>query len=145
MLPSLLWPLARPWLAARMLPEELARATVQVVRIGPVALIGAPADLASSVGLPLIEAARKLGLRVFFVSMADDWIGYVMRQEEYLELEYKETTQFHGADVGALLTAVYQRLIDQLAERVRLESRFSLGHSASPSETSNSGSESVPN
>jgi hypothetical protein len=109
----------REWLARRLLPGGLDRATVQVVRIGPVALLGAPADLASSVALPLLERARRLGMEVLFVSMADGWIGYVMEEAEYRDSDYKEASQLHGPQSGPLFTAVYTGVIDWLASRSR--------------------------
>ena len=108
---------ARPWLVRRVLPADLGQATVQVVRIGSAVLIGAPSDLASSVGLPLLARARRLGLAASFVSMADDWIGYVMTENEYFNVDYKSKTQFHGPQSGPVFSAVYQRLIEDLAQR----------------------------
>ncbi len=108
---------ARPWLVRRVLPPDLDQATVQVVRIGSAVLIGAPSDLATSVALPLLAQARRRGLAVSFVSMADDWIGYVMTEDEYLNVDYKAKTQFHGPQSGPIFSAVYERLIEELAQR----------------------------
>jgi hypothetical protein len=108
---------ARPWLAHRVLPADLDQATVQIVRIGSAVLIGAPSDLATSVGLPLLAQARRLGLAASFVSMADDWIGYVMTEDEYLNVDYKSKTQFHGPQSGPVFSSVYQQVIETLARR----------------------------
>lgn len=114
----------RPWLAARLFPEDLNRGVVQVLRIGPVAIVGAPADLASSLALPLIESARSRGVELLFVSMAEQWIGYLMRHEEYEGIDYKATSQFHGPQAGTLFSFVYSELIDALVERGALDSRL---------------------
>lgn len=108
---------ARPWLTNRLMPAHMEETVIQVVRIGNVILFGAPADLAGTVALPLMRRAEDLGLKVLFVSMADDWIGYVLRDSEYRDLDYKETTQFHGPHSGTLFEAAYSRLIDGLAAR----------------------------
>lgn len=136
----------RPWLADPLFPDHLSRTVVQVLRVGSVAILGAPSDLASSVALPLIERARRSGLRVQFVSMADDWIGYVMQESEYLDVGYKETSQFHGPQVGPLFSALYERLIEWLAERAAADSasRVDPSEERIDSEQINSVSESVP-
>jgi hypothetical protein len=108
---------ARPWLIRSIMPPGLESATVQVIRVGSVALIGAPADLATSLGLPLLEEAGELGLRASFVSMADDWIGYVLTEDEYNGENYKARAQLHGPQAGPGFAAVYRRLIEGLATR----------------------------
>ena len=107
----------RDWLVSPLFPDDLTQTVVQVARLGPVALVGAPADLASSLALPLLERAESRGLEMLFVSMADDWIGYLMEEREYLESDYKEPSQFHGPSSGPLFIDVYDRLIDWLADR----------------------------
>jgi hypothetical protein len=114
---------ARPWLVRRVMPPDLEQATVQVIRIGSIALIGAPADLATSVGLPLLEEAWKLGLQASFVSMTDDWIGYVLTEDEYHHEDYKTRSQLHGPRAGPIFASVYTRLIDALWRRDQLNPR----------------------
>ena len=110
------WVLRR-WLARRLFPRALDSAAIQVVRLGSLVLIGAPADLSTSLAAPLIERARRRGLTVYFVSMSDGWVGYLMRASEYRDVDYKPVAQLHGPQAGELFRRVYERLIDRLADR----------------------------
>lgn len=101
----------RDGLAGLLLPDHLETARIQIARIGPVLILGAPCDLATSVGLPILEAAKRRGFIPFFTSMAEDWIGYVLTEQEYRTAPYKAREQMHGAVSGPFFREIYLRVL----------------------------------
>ena len=102
--------------AARLLEEDLSVTRIQVVRLGPVLWIGVPCDLSASIGMPVLEQARKAGFVPVIMSMSNEWIGYVLTEEEYREASYKSTSQLHGPLTGPLFRALLLRVVDRLAQ-----------------------------
>ncbi len=104
----------RDGLAGRLLPDHFDTARIQIARIGPVLILGAPCDLATSVGLPILDEAKRRGFFPFFTSMAEDWIGYVLTEQEYRTAPHKTREQMHGAVAGPLFREIYLRVLAHL-------------------------------
>jgi hypothetical protein len=105
----------RDAVAESLLEEDLAVTSLHVVRLGPLLLFGVPCDLSASIGLPVMEYARERGFVPVILSMSNEWIGYVLTEQEYREGSYKASSQLHGPLSGPLFRAVMLRVIDRLA------------------------------
>ena len=111
----------RPWLARGLFPDLLEGCAVQVMRLGPLSLVGTPTDFSSSLGLPLLASARAEGVELLLVSMAEEWVGYVLPEDEYLDVAYKVYSQLHGPQSGPLFEQVLEQLVEWLADRTSEE------------------------
>lgn len=116
-------PRPHPNFAARnSLPAPLAQTLVErfappsgaviAVRLGGVAWIGVPCELASVPGLRIMDAARHLGIDVpLVVSFANEWMGYVVTPEQYDAGEYEATLSFYGPGMAEhVVSAAVQAL-----------------------------------
>lgn len=100
---------------AAMLVERFAPpgGEVTVVRLGPVAWIGVPCELASVPGLRITEAARRQGIETpLLVSFVNEWMGYVVTPEQYDRGEYEATLSFYGPGMA-------QRLVSSAVSALR--------------------------
>ncbi len=116
-------PRPHPNFAARnSLPEPLAEmlvprfappsGEVTVVRLGGVAWVGVPCELASVPGLRIMDAARRQGIETaLVVSFANDWMGYVVTPEQYHAGEYEATLSLYGPGMAErVVSAAVQAL-----------------------------------
>ncbi|HET6950102.1 MAG TPA: neutral/alkaline non-lysosomal ceramidase N-terminal domain-containing protein [Acidimicrobiales bacterium] len=105
-------PLQRLVLPLRSFPRVVP---VQVVRVGPVALVGLPFELTTETGRR-IEAAvgaatRGHGVdRVVVTSVANEYAGYCTTAEEYGEQRYEGGHTLYGPTSQAFFTAAAARL-----------------------------------
>lgn len=119
-------PRPHPNFAARnSLPEPLAAMLVErfappsgevtVVRLGPVAWIGVPCELASVPGLRIMDAARRQGIETpLVVSFANDWMGYVVTPEQYDAGVYEATLSFYGSGTAQRVVSAAVRAMRAL-------------------------------
>jgi neutral ceramidase len=120
-------PRPHPNFAARnSLPEPLAEMLVQrfapprgevtAVRLGNVALVGVPCELASMPGLRIMDAARRQGIEVpLVVSFANDWMGYVVTPEQYGAGEYEATLSFYGPGMAERVVSAAVQAVTAIA------------------------------
>ena len=117
-------PRPHPNFAARnSLPEPLAATLVErfappsgeviVVRLGSVAWIGVPCELASLPGLRIMDAAKRQGIEnPLVVSFVNEWMGYVVTPEQYDAGEYEATLCLYGPGTAErVVSAAVQALI----------------------------------
>jgi hypothetical protein len=86
------------WLGRRMVDDD---ATLSVVRAGPLAVFGAPCDLASTLGGELKAAARSRGDTPLVAGFANDYVGYCMPESFYTSGQYEAELMFNGPSTGA--------------------------------------------
>ncbi len=84
-------------LPARAMAHLVERANIdrwriQGMALGPICLVGTPADLGVSIALAAKEEARRLGFsHPFAASQCGGYIGYLHRREDYRKKPGKET------------------------------------------------------
>lgn len=77
------------------------RAHVIVVRMGRVALIGIPGEPTVAVGARIERVAKAAGVDLpVVVSLANEWLGYILANEEYDAGGYEATLAFHGPELA---------------------------------------------
>ncbi len=90
-------------------------ATLTVIAIGPVLLMGVPCDFSAELGLTLKSYAREKGFRPLVVGFANDYIGYCLPERWYRTQAYEAMLAFNGPRTGELLVETLKQMIDQLA------------------------------
>jgi Neutral/alkaline non-lysosomal ceramidase, N-terminal len=102
----------------RRLPVWVGRAmldgttSIQVVRIGPVLLLGVPCDLGAEIGLALKRYARSRGFEALVVGFANDYIGYVISDKYYPWPTYEAFMSFNGPYMEDFMTGALKKTIE---------------------------------
>lgn len=86
--------------------EALPRtAEIQVFRIGPVALAGLPGEPILEVGKAVQQRVAEQGFEhVVVVSLANDYLGYIVNEKEYAHGGYEvDSRSYYGPGLGAFV------------------------------------------
>ena len=103
------------WLGRRLVDDD---ATLSVVVAGATVFLGAPCDLAASLGARLKEAAGRRGLQPHVVGFACDYIGYCVPESLYRGArQYESSMAFNGPKAGELVVDRLIHMLDDMAER----------------------------
>ncbi len=81
------------------------RAEIQILRIGPAAIVGLPGEPIMEVGQAVRQAVERQGLEhVLVAGLANDYIGYLVNEKEYAHGGYEvESRSYYGPGLGAFL------------------------------------------
>lgn len=101
-----------PGWASRHLADD--DATLSVVLIGNTAWLGAPCDLASTLGRQLKQEAEKRKLQPVIIGFASDYIGYCLPEAQYRTGQYEALMAFNGPKAGELTVQRLISLLDKL-------------------------------
>lgn len=91
-----------------------AETILQTIRIGPILLIGIPADLSVVLGGKIKAHAREQGMEAIIVGFANDYIGYLLPHDLYRTDAYEARMSFHGPQMGEYLVELVDRMIDRM-------------------------------
>ena len=82
-------------------------AEVQLLRIGPVALVGLPGEPILAVAQAVRQSVQAAGVeRAVPVGLANDYIGYIVNEREYAHGGYEvESRSYYGPGLGAFVAA----------------------------------------
>jgi hypothetical protein len=88
--------------ATEALPRK---AEIQMLRIGPAALVGLPGEPILAVAQSVRQAVQAAGVeRAVPVGLANDYIGYIVNEKEYAHGGYEvESRSYYGAGLGAFM------------------------------------------
>ena len=101
-------------LVGRFAPTE---ASVTIVRIGRLVLVGVPGEPTSEVGRKVQGFGANLGLRsTVVVSHTNGWIGYVLVPEDYDKGGYEAALSFHGRETSLRVLEAAQAGLERLAQ-----------------------------
>lgn len=107
------WPLPA-WLGRSLVDDD---ATLTLIAVGSVLLIGVPCDLSAELGLELKRYARVKGFEPIIVGFANDYIGYCMPPSVYTTDHYEATMMLNGPTTGELIVNELKHMIDNLTAR----------------------------
>lgn len=84
---------------AKLLPEK---SHCHILRLGGLALVGVPGELTAGLGVELRQKAlAATGAETAVVGgLADEWISYMLTEEEYARGGYEATVSFYGPKLG---------------------------------------------
>jgi len=102
------------WLSRVMVDDD---ATLTVVKMGQVLLLGVPCDLSAELGLALKAAARKLTYQPIVIGFANDYVGYCLPERLYHSDHYEALMSFNGPRTGERLVEELSAMMRELGER----------------------------
>ena len=98
------------WIGHLLLDDETS---LQFFKINDLTLVGIPGDLGSEIGLDWKERARRQGKDIMVVSMANDYIGYIMPSFYYDKPVHEAALSFNGPYMADYLNKFVNKLILQ--------------------------------
>jgi hypothetical protein len=105
-------------LVGRFAPTE---ASVFVLKIGSLLMIGVPGEPTSEVGRELQAVCAKAGFpQVLVVSHTNGWLGYILTPSDYDKGGYEATLSFHGRETSIKLQEAVERAVKKLAHLPRV-------------------------
>jgi neutral ceramidase len=104
----------RPWLFLKLYGDYSTE--IKALRIGPVVLLGMPADFSGELATKLTAEASKLKLNGMITSFNGGYIGYVTPDEYYREARYEtRDMNWFGPQNGAYFNEISKKLLVKLA------------------------------
>jgi len=98
------------WVGRALLDDTTS---IQILRLGPVLLLGVPCDLGAEIGLDLKQYARSKGYEAIVVGFANDYIGYVIPDKYYSWPTYEAFMSFNGPYMADYISLVLEQMIDR--------------------------------
>ncbi len=104
-----------PWFFRHLYGEYPA--TLTVLRIGDVVMVGTPCDFSGELTSSIDDAAAQLGLNAMITSFNGGYIGYITKDENY-DLDKMETRlmNWYGPGNGQYLSESMNRLIKKVVQ-----------------------------
>ena len=90
-------------LLAKLLPLMFpGRTAAGSLRLGELLIVGVPGEMTAELGLEIKETARRIsGTRhVAIGGLANEWISYILSEEEYAKGGYESSVSFYGDTLG---------------------------------------------
>jgi hypothetical protein len=101
-------------LIGRFAPKE---ASVTLVRIGGLVLVGIPGEPTSEIGRLIQAKGAEAGFpHAIAISHSNGWIGYVLMPLDYDSGGYEGALSFHGRETGLRLVEAVERGFKKLAQ-----------------------------
>jgi len=97
------------WISRLLVDDD---ATLTVIRVGNVLMMGLPCDVSAELGLELKRSAREAGYRPLLVGFANDYIGYCLPEHLYWTDTYEASMAFNGPTTGPMLVETLKQMID---------------------------------
>jgi CRISPR/Cas system CMR subunit Cmr6 (Cas7 group RAMP superfamily) len=84
-----------------VLPEHTS---IGACRVGDLLIVGAPGEMIAELGLNIKEDLRNMGVPYPAIGgMANQWISYILSENEYLKSGYESSVSFYGKDLGDVI------------------------------------------
>ena len=85
----------------QVFPEKT---TIGAVRLGDLLIVGAPGELIAELGLNIKEELKLKGIKYPVIGgLANQWISYILSEDQYEKSGYEASTSFYGKDLGAVV------------------------------------------
>jgi hypothetical protein len=92
-----------------ILLEQLvpAESMTQSIRVGDLVLVGIPGELASGLGKEVKKSVQAAtgAADVTIAGLANEWISYMLSEEEYEKGGYEASVSFYGPKLGPTIMA----------------------------------------
>ena len=98
------------WIGRLLLDDKTS---LQFFKINALTLIGIPGDIASEISLDWKERAREQGKDITVISLANDYIGYIMPSFYYDKPVHESAMSFNGPYMGKYLDKIVNKIILQ--------------------------------
>jgi hypothetical protein len=80
--------------------------SIGACRLGDLLIVGAPGELIAELGLNIKADLLGRGIKYPVIGgLANEWISYILSEEEYHKGGYESSVSFYGKDLGAVIVA----------------------------------------
>jgi hypothetical protein len=77
---------------------------IGAVKIGDLLIIGAPGEMIAEMGIDIKNNLQKSGIKYAVIGgLANEWISYILTEEEYSKSGYEASVSFYGKMLGAAI------------------------------------------
>jgi hypothetical protein len=88
-------------LLEQVFPEQTR---VGACRLGDMLIVGAPGELIAELGLSIKDNLKVRGIKYPVIGgLANEWISYILSEEEYHKGGYESSVSFYGKDLGNVI------------------------------------------
>jgi hypothetical protein len=88
-------------LLAQVFPEQTS---IGACRLGDLLIVGAPGELIAELGLSIKDNLHSRGIKYPVIGgLANEWISYILSEEEYHKGGYESSVSFYGKDLGEVI------------------------------------------
>ncbi len=85
----------------QVFPEQT---TIGALRLGELLIVGAPGELIAELGLNIKKELKLNGIKYPAIGgLANQWISYILSEEQYEKSGYEASTSFYGKDLGKVV------------------------------------------
>ena len=78
--------------------------SISACRIGDLLIVGAPGEMIAELGLAIKSELKKSGIPYPVIGgLANEWISYILTEEEYHQSGYETSVSFYGPSLGKLI------------------------------------------
>jgi neutral ceramidase len=100
-------------LLPRLMPAE---STIPVLRLGELVVVGAPGEMAASLGREIKSfTAETTGARYPVIGgLANEWISYILSADQYTQGGYEASVSFYGETLGPTVVSASKAAVEQL-------------------------------
>lgn len=89
---------------------------IPVLQLGDLMIVGAPGELFAEIGLNIKSQIKKTGIPCPVIGgLANEWVSYIMPEEEYHQGGYESSMSFYGPNLGSII----QKSMIQTAKNIQ--------------------------
>jgi neutral ceramidase len=96
----------------QMLLEQVFPKTTQIpfLKIDDLVIVGVPGEMIAEIGLQVKQFLQKSGVAYPVIGgIANEWISYILTEDEYHRGGYETSTSFYGPSLGSVM---YEAIIE---------------------------------
>jgi hypothetical protein len=80
------------------------KTSIGACRLGELLIIGAPGEMIAELGLEIKNELKKNGIKYPVIGgLANQWISYILSEEEYDKSGYEASVSFYGKELGSVM------------------------------------------
>ena len=80
--------------------------SIGACRLGELLIVGAPGELSAELGLNIKEKLKTRGIQYPAIGgLANQWISYILSENEYHQSGYEASVSFYGKDLGKVIVS----------------------------------------
>jgi hypothetical protein len=88
-------------LLEQVFPEQTS---VGACRLGELLIVGAPGEMIAELGLEIKDKLKDHGIKYPVIGgLANQWISYILSEEEYDKGGYEASVSFYGKELGDVI------------------------------------------
>jgi hypothetical protein len=78
--------------------------SVGACRLGDLLIVGAPGEMIAELGLEVKNTLKEKGIKYPAIGgLANQWISYILSEEEYNKTGYENSVSFYGKELGDII------------------------------------------